>query len=288
MGRWREGFAEYEWRDHLRTPRTFNGPLWRGENLAGRTLFIHAEQGYGDAIHMVRFLPQIRARAGKVILECRLELKTLFQHSSCADTVIAFGEAIPSFDFYLPMASLPFALGFDDHEFPAAVLCGRAGNGSTARAGQKLRVGLVWAGNPKHHQDAQRSMRLETLTPLLNISGVEFISLQQPVPERDAKAFHACKSILHTRPAFNDFLETADFIATLDLVITVDTAVAHLAGALGKPVWVLLQHSPDWRWQTDGTDIPWYPTMRLFRQTVRNDWREPVARVIAGLQALIG
>jgi tetratricopeptide (TPR) repeat protein len=286
-GRFAEGFREYEWREHFRNPRRFDRPLWKGERIS-KTLFIHAEQGFGDTIQMVRFLPEIRERAGAVILECRPELKTLFQHSQCADTVIAFGEAIPPFDYFLPMSSLPYALGISSSEQlpPTPYLRAAANDVQVSDPAGRLKAGLAWAGNPGHHQDAARSLRLELLAPLLNVPGVVFYSLQQTVPEPDAAFLRSVSDIVQTPRAFDDFLATAAFINTLDLVITVDTAAAHLAGALGKPVWLLLQFSPDWRWGLSRLDSPWYSTMRLFRQTERGQWPSPIRQVVEALQSL--
>jgi ADP-heptose:LPS heptosyltransferase len=145
-----------------------------------------------------------------------------------------------------------------------------------------LKVGIAWAGNPNHYQDAARSIPLEALAPVLQVSGVAFYSLQHTVPARD-RAFLESLPNVTTIPT-QDFLETASMIRELDLVIAADTAVSHLAGALGKPVWLLLQHSPDWRWFLDRDDSPWYPNMRLFRQTERNNWMHPIARVAEALQ----
>jgi hypothetical protein len=147
-----------------------------------------------------------------------------------------------------------------------------------------LKVGIAWAGSPNHHQDAARSFPLQILSPVLDVPGVAFYSLQHTVPSRDRAFLEALPNVVNFK--FQDFLDTASVIGDLDLVIAVDTAVAHLAGALGKPVWLLLQHSPDWRWFLDRDDTPWYPQMRLFRQSERNDWTNPVARVAEALRGL--
>jgi hypothetical protein len=252
-------------------------------------LFLHAEQGFGDALQDVRFIPPARARAGaaRVILECRPELKTLFVHSGCADVVIAYGEAIPAFDCWTSLISLP---GLLDLTLPAI-------SGHTpylqASAGPPLppaptghrKVGLVWAGNPTHHNDAARSLSLAELAPLFQVPEVMFYSLQKPVPARDEADFRSAPNLVDLGGRLGDFLATAAVVAQLDLVIAVDTAVAHLAGALGKPIWTLLPFSPDWRWFLDRPDTPWYPTMRLFRQPQRGQWA-PVLHQVA--EALAG
>ena len=277
------GFREYEWRPQ-RMPREFPQPKWRGESLAGRTLFLHAEQGFGDAILAVRYLPQLRERGACVILECRPELKNLFTFSKCADAVIAYGETIPPFDCWTSLISVAGILGVTLETIPNRVPY------LTAPPGKKLpgdnpKIGLVWAGNPGHNDDAQRSLRLSELMPVLHTPGKDFYSLQVSVPERDHPLLAAFPNLVNLSGCFNDFSDTASAIAELDLVIAVDTAVAHLAGALGKPVWLLLQHSPDWRWFLQcGEKTPWYPTMRLFRQTQRGQWTPVISHVAEELR----
>ena len=289
-GRLLEGFREYEWRWHSMTPRKFPQPAWQGENAPGKTLFVHAEQGSGDAIQMVRFIGATRERTGCVILECRPELTTLFQYSKCADVVIPHGAAIPPFDYFVPLMSLPRVLGITMDTIPARTpyLQAPVHNVlSTAQPGC-LKVGLTWAGNPNHHQDAARSIPLQALLPVLQTPGVAFYNLQQTVPPRDQACLQSLARVIHSDLMFKDFLDTAAVIAEMDLVISVDTAVAHLAGALAKPVWLLVQHSPDWRWFLDRADTPWYPTMQLFRQATRGHWELPVRRVADALRRLAG
>jgi len=288
-GRLPEGFYEYnKWRNQQRVkPREFPRPAWRGEPVPGRTLFLHAEQGFGDALQDVRFIPSARARAGaaKVILECRPELKTLFTHSGCADEVIAYGETIPAFDCWTSLISLPGLLDTTLPSIPGQnpyLQAPPAPSLPPAPAGHR-KVGLVWAGNPTHHNDAARSLRLAEFAPLWQLPGLTFYSLQTPVPARDAEAFHSAPNLMDLGGRLNDFLATATMVAQLDLIITVDTAVAHLAGALGKPTWTLLPFSPDWRWFLDRPDTPWYPTMRLFRQPHRGQWPPVIGRVVESL-----
>jgi len=281
-GRLTEGFREYnQWRSHGIKPRNFPRPIWQGEPIPGKTLFLHAEQGFGDAILYARLLRPARERAGKVILECRPELKTLFTHSGIAEVLIAFGEEIPTFDYFASQASLPGILGVAIDTIPNEVPYLRSPRQamlSSDPAG-KLKVGLAWAGNPTHHNDAARSIRLEELTRLRLVPGVTFYSLQKPIPERDEACFRSWPGLMDLSGNFNDFLATAAAVSEMDLVIAVDTAIAHLAGALGKPVWTLLPMAPDWRWLLDRQDTPWYPTMRLFRQTRRNLWSQVISRV---------
>ncbi|HEX7652677.1 MAG TPA: glycosyltransferase family 9 protein, partial [Verrucomicrobiae bacterium] len=244
---------------------------------------IHAEQGYGDAIQMVRFVRQARNHFARVVLECRPELKTLFAHNQLADQVIAFGEEIPACDFFIPFGSLPGVLGITLENLPQKTPYLQAAMPRPAAPLSLPRVGLVWAGNPGHLQDHLRSMSLAELAVFRKMSGVEFVSLQHPLPARDQTALAEWTGRLTLYPPFTDFLATATLVATLDLVITVDTAVAHLAAAMGKPVWILIQHSPDWRWLLERTDSPWYPNVRLFRQTIRGDWQVPLQAASAAL-----
>lgn len=285
-GQLAEGFREYnQWRHCGIKPREFSQPAWRGESVPDKILFLHAEQGFGDAIQNVRFLPQARERVAKIILECRPELKTLFVHSGCADEVIAYGETIPPFDCFTSLASLSGILGVTLATIPQPVPYLKLGFGGKLSPSQtkQLKVGLAWAGNSTHHNDAARSLRLEELLPLLSTSDTIFYSLQQPVPTRDEECFQSVKTLLNSRAPFNDFLETSAFVAEMDLIITVDTAIAHLAGALAKPVWTLLPFAADWRWFLERTDTPWYPTMRLFRQKQRGQWHSVIAQVASAL-----
>jgi tetratricopeptide (TPR) repeat protein len=285
-GRLTEGFREYEWRWHLTKRRKFPQPAWRGGHASGQTLLLHAEQGFGDAIQMLRFIPAARERVARVILECRPELTTLFQYSNCADAVIPYGSPIPPFDCVTSLLSLPHALGVTLDAIPnrTPYLQAPPGKQLPPAPSGHLKVGLAWAGNPGHHQDAARSIRLQELAPVLQVPGVSFYSLQQSVPARDECCLRSKSDIINFRLIRGDFLDTASVIAELDLVITVDTAVAHLAGALGKPVWLLVQHSPDWRWFLDRPDTPWYPTMQLYRQAERGRWDLPVKRVAEALR----
>ena len=289
VGRLPEGFRDYEERWHLITPRHFSQPKWTGKLAPSQTLLLYAEQGFGDAIQMARFIPAVRERVGSVVLECRPELLTLFQHSKCADFVIPYGAEIPPFDCRLSLISLPHVLGIALDTIPNrtpylhAQFCDCL---SPAQPG-RLKVGLAWAGNPDHLQDAARSIRLEQLTPILQVPNVTFYSLQQAVAAADQPFLQRLPASVHSNLNFADFLDTASVIAEMDLVIAVDTAVAHLAGAMGKPVWILLQHSPDWRWLMGREDSPWYPTARLFRQEKRNEWGIPVLRVVDALQTAL-
>jgi hypothetical protein len=285
-GRLAEGYRDYECRWLTLKPRQFSKPRWAGESIPGKILYLHAEQGFGDGIQSARYARLVRPRCGRVILECRPELKRLFTCSGVADEVIAFGEPAPEFDFYNSVISLPGLLGFTLETIPGDTpyLKAPPAKESPTTADKQFNVGLVWAGNPCHIDDANRSISLALLAPVLAVPGVSFYGLQMPIPQRDTAALTAFPGLTRLGP-FEDYLATASVVAEMDLVIAVDTSVAHLAGALGKPVWTLLQFAPDWRWFAQfGERTPWYPTMRLFRQTRRGDWPPVIERVAAELR----
>jgi tetratricopeptide (TPR) repeat protein len=296
LGRYEEGWKEYEWRwSGLSIPRRiFSAPQWDGAPLLDQTLLIHAEQGFGDTIQFVRYLPFVRERLGaaaRVIFECPLRLKRLLTGTNDWASEIVYRQigddrALPPFDLHLPLLSLPLALQrftplptkapylHADSEL-CAIWRNRLGSDST------FRVGVAWAGNRTHKDDRRRSIDPQEFMPILGVPGVAFYSLQietwntgQSSPPAEFIDFTA-----HV----TDFADTAAFIAELDLIISVDTATAHLAGALGRPVWTLLPFVPDWRWGLEGEDTPWYPTMRLFRQRTAGDWEEVVNRVADAL-----
>jgi len=292
LGQFEEGWKEFEWRlrgSFFTSPRRpFTAPRWDGSPAPGETILIHAEQGFGDAIQFMRYVPlvQQRAQAARVVVECPRELTRLLGHNDgwTAEVVARDGwdgGALPPFDRHLHMLSLPWVLRcFEPLPMRAAYL--RADDELRAAWRERLpagfRVGLAWAGTATHTDDARRSLEVGKLTPLLRVAGVVFISLQV---KSSAQAPGVCDWTEHIR----DFADTAALIAELDLVIAVDTAVVHLAGALGRPVWTLLAALPDWRWGLEREDTPWYPTMRLFRQQTAGDWDEVMARVAVELEA---
>ncbi len=286
-GRLAEGCRDYELRWLTLKPRQFAAPRWAGQPIPGKTLFLHAEQGFGDGIQSARYAQLARQRCARVILECRPELKTLFSQSGVADEVIAFGEEMPPFDFYTSIVSLPGLLGFTLENIPGDTPYLKAMPATQplpATPAENLKVGLVWAGSPTHSDDANRSVPLALLTPVLAVSNVSFFSLQMPVPQRDATTLKDFPNLLELG-GFADYQATASVVAQMDLVISVDTSVAHLAGALAKPVWTMVQFAPDWRWFAQfGERTPWYPTMRLFRQLRRGDWAAVISQVAAELQ----
>lgn len=275
-GHFKEGWAEYEWRKKRTVPiaaRSFDRPLWRGEDLKGKTLFVYAEQGFGDTIQFCRYLPLIEALGATVIFAAPKALHRLLNAWAIIDE-----DRVPeNFDYHAPLLSLPGILGTTEATIPASTpyLTAKASIAdifhTTGRNLDLLRVGIAWTGRPTFIRNAHRSIRFEQLAPLWTRQDIAWISLQRDVPACDAPAL-ATSAVEDISQSLTDFAATAAVIATLDLVITVDTAVAHLTGALGKPVWILLPFSSDWRWLTDRTDSPWYPSAQLFRQEKPGDW----------------
>ena len=292
-GRLLEGFSDYEWRwrmgGDIFVPRNYPQPRWAGEPINERILFVHAEQGFGDAIQFVRFVRQARRRAARVILECPPALKRLFEHSECADTLITLGQTPPAFDTYAPLMSLPgiFHTTLETIPCHTPYLKSPSDGGAVTTPTSHLKIGLTWAGNATRDQNALRSIPFKELTPILQTPGTAFYSLQLPLSESDGARLRAVPNLVDVSRQLEDFSHTAAVIAQMDLVITVDTAVAHLAGALNKPTWTLLQHVPDWRWFLQRSDTPWYPSMRLFRQSVRGDWNGPIQQITAALKELV-
>jgi len=276
-------------------PQPQSKPLWHGQvPLSGKRILLYAEQGFGDTIQFCRYAQLVAQRGAHVILEVQPALKSLLVQS--ADIagiaqVFAQGEALPEFDYQCPLLSLPWACAttLDNIPAPASYLHGEDARiqGWEARLGTmpaQTRVGLAWSGNPEHSNDRNRSLPLAALGPLLNIP-MQYVSVQKILRDEAVQApWLAQHGVAHFGDQLQNFADTAALLSCMDLVITVDTAVAHLAGALGKPVWVLLPYGPDWRWLTERDDSPWYPSMRLFRQTAIGDWDGVIERVRQHLQ----
>ncbi len=302
-----EGFAEYEWRfriaDFPSPTRSFPVPAWDGGPLDGLTLLVHDEQGVGDGINFLRYIPLLRERGARVIVECNTQLLRLFQSAPDVDTVVGRFAPLPAFDRHVSLLSVPHLMGTRLETVPAAVPYLRAEPELLARWAARLgpsgdgnpgdfprdcprdcRIGLVWAGSPGHRNDRNRSLALAALAPLGRVPGVRFYSVQKGPAAAQLATPVPGLAITDLSGEIGDFADTAAIVSHLDLVITVDTSVAHLAGALGRPVWVLLPFAPDWRWLMDREDSPWYPTMRLFRQPAPGAWDPVVARVAEALE----
>jgi Flp pilus assembly protein TadD len=288
-GDYQRGLPEYEWRWRTETvvvPRQFPQPHWDGRDLGGKTILLHAEQGFGDTIHMARYVPLVAARGGKVIVECQAPLGRLLCSVRGATQVIAAGEPLPTFDFHCPMLTLPLVFRTTVATIPGSVPYLRADKEANQAWAKKLLpevrrplIGLVWAGRPENKNDRNRSMRLADFAPLAAVKNARFVNLQLGPAAEQIRRPPTGLELLDFANDLKDFADTAALVANLDLVIAVDTAVAHLAGAIAKPVWILIPTMPDWRWMLDREDSPWYPTMRIFRQKTRGDWTYLMDRV---------
>jgi len=291
-GDFARGFAEYEWRwkkaDMAPARRDFPQPMWLGEDIAGKTILLHGEQGFGDAIHFCRYAPLVAARGARVILEVRKPLARLMASLAGPSAIVASGEALPAFELHCPLLSLPLAMGTRLDTIPARVpylgvpveKAAEWGARLESRLGAKARprIGLAWSGSAHHELDRQRSIGLRHFARLLEIDAT-FISLHKDVAADDARVLAERSEIIHFGEALDDYTDTAALISQLDLVVSVDTSVVHLAGALAKPVWVLVTYVPDWRWLLEREDSPWYPTARLFRQSAAREWDSVITRV---------
>src|SRR5579875_3100345 len=283
------GWAEYEWRwrtsRFAQSARAIAAPLWRGEAIAGRTILLHCEQGLGDTLQFLRYLPLVAARGGRVVLEVQPPLKPLLDGITGAVQVAAAGEALPAFDLYCPLMSLPHAVGTTLATIPPPfdVTAGAATRRDAWQARladlAPPRIGLVWAGSRSHKNDRRRSLPLAGLAPLLALQGLRFVSLQKALRAGDAELLRRLPAVTHLGDRLGDFADAAAAVAALDLVITVDTAIAHLAGSLGVPCWVMLPFAADWRWLLGRADSPWYPSLRLFRQPAPGAWDAVVAQI---------
>ena len=298
-GDWQRGWEKYEWRwkgeGAAGRSREFPKPLWRGaDSIDGKTILLHGEQGFGDVIQFARYAALVRACGAHVVLEVHKALQELMTGRDGVSRVIARGDALPYFDVHCPLLSLPLAFGTTVETIPSAIpylkALPQAARIWEAQLGRKdrPRVGIVWASNAKPDDDYNRSksMPARSLLPLFDVKAT-FVSLQKTISAADAAILDQCNDILNLGERLNDFSVTAALVSELDLVISVDTSVAHLAGALGKPIWVLLPFIPDWRWLLDREDSPWYPTARLFRQSENRKWDGVIDRVRVALHNFV-
>jgi tetratricopeptide (TPR) repeat protein len=304
IGDFDRGWEKYEWRwgtEQLRTDkRNFAQPLWTGrDDIRGKTILLHAEQGFGDTIQFCRYAKRVAWLGATVLLEIPTELKTLLRSLEGPADVIARGEALPRCDFHIPLASLPLAFKTTLQTIPAEPTYLRAPPDRTAfwrerlEGRKKPRIGIVWAGNPQlgmreaNRVDSQRSLRFDQLAPLL-AADCEFYSLQKghaAVAQLRQSALR--HRVIDATDELHDFADTAGLVANLDLVISVDTSVAHLVGALGKQFWLLNRFDTCWRWLLDRDDSPWYPSARLFRQDDTREWEPVIARVVAAVREFV-
>jgi tetratricopeptide (TPR) repeat protein len=265
--------------------RGFTVPLWLGrQSLAGKTILLHAEQGFGDTLQFARYVAAVLARGGKIVLEVQSKLVRLLSRMPEIEVVVAHGDPLPPFDFHCPLLSLPLACATELTTIPAEVpyIVPDAKEVAAWRARLPLRwplIGLAWSGEQSHDNDLNRSMSLATLAPLLDLPDATFVSLQHEVREADLPTLQASANVHDAGTKFRDFADTAAVIASLDAVISVDTAVAHLAGAMAKPLWLMLPFAADFRWLRERSDSPWYPTARLYRQSAFGNWDNVVQEI---------
>jgi len=295
LGDFEKGWKEYQWRwqtsafaRHRRPP---TAPLWLGDRpIAGKTILLQAEQGFGDTLQFIRYAPLLAAQGAKVICEVQPELLPLLSRLE-GITVIAIGAPLPAIDFYCPMLSLPLAFRTRLDTIPATMPYLSAPAVRVAYWKDRLpqmrpRAGFVWAGQASHKNDSNRSISLARLAPLFEETSVAFISLQTDLRPADRDLVDSLPNLTHFGDGLRDFADTAAIVCLLDVVVTVDTAMAHLAGALGKEVIILLPHAAEFRWMRDRGDTPWYPTAKLFRQPAFGDWDSVITRIRDELQRL--
>lgn len=294
QGNFEEGWQEYEWRKRLSLYepyiRHFSKPQWQGEDLSGKVILIHDEQGFGDAIQFVRYALMLKQRGARVIVECLSPLTRLMQGAMGVDEVVTRGFPLPEFDYYCSILSLPLRFKTTLKDIPKRVPYIEVDRDLQKKWHNAMRpflkgrnVGIAWKGiNPPH-----KSCSLYDLSPLFDFKEIAFFSLQKLQGEEELKELKAQHEVINLMERVEDFADTAAIMKSLDLIITVDTSIAHLAGALGLKVWVMLHRDADWRWLTDRQDSPWYPTMTLFRQQKVGDWTQVVSRLKERLSAFL-
>lgn len=299
LGRWLEAWRDFEhrfrisaWRDLY--PHRLTSTRWDGRSLPDQTILVHDEQGLGDTFQFIRYLPQVKARCAKVILETRKELADLLEQCEGVDAMVHRSPSSPPtipHDAHVPLMSLPAIFDQTLESIPNPGTYIHPPQDKVAAWGQRLAksrptVGLVWAGRPEHANDLNRSIRLEEMAQLFRLDQIQFIGMQKGAAAQDAEGQSQWLNFENWGDRLESFADTAGLLANLDLVITVDTSVAHLAGAMRRPVWVLIPWIPDWRWMMTGQQTPWYPTLRLYRQLHTGDWTPVIATIRKDLAAL--
>ena len=288
QGRFAEAWPEYEWRYHPNHPPansarlpSLRKPRWTGQDIAGRTLLLTPEQGLGDTIQFCRYASTLRAMGARTLITARPELVDLLSGARAVDRVIALGEpfAANDYDYWTLPLSLPGVLRTTLESIPAQIPYlnvdpqkGEAWSARLSHLPARLRVGIAWSGSARHPNDARRSIPAALFAEALDCPDATFVSLQVPSFENDLGVLRAHSDVFDAASGLHDFSETAALMQSLDLIVTADSSPAHLAGALGRPTWILLPFNADWRWLLDRTDSPWYPTARLFRQAQPGDW----------------
>jgi hypothetical protein len=294
-GDFARGWAEYEWRSRLVGVAPLlppsDRPQWDGAPLGrGRTLLLIADQGYGDVIQFARYIPWAAARCPDIAIACSAELQPIVAQLPGIGIIFDHWSRAPDFTAFCPLSSLPRLAGTRLETIPAGIPYLRAGEAKFGGWAERLwtllphgyrRIGIAWAGRPTHRNDLRRSTRLTTFAPLAALPEVALVSLQKGPAQAEIGRYWGRAPLLNLGPEIRDFADTMAIIKCLELVVTVDTSVAHLAGAMGKPVWIMLPFAPDWRWLLDRSDSPWYPTARLFRQSADRSWQPVIAAIAA-------
>ena len=286
-----QGFQEYECRWQLpeSSPQYSEIPAWDGEVLDHKTLFVHTEQGFGDAIQFLRYLPMVAARGGRVVYECPAPLMRLVRNSTISANIelVEQGTAVATADYQIALLSLARVFKTSLATIPSEgpYLQPPADGPKLQVPSDGPRIGLVWAGKPTHKNNRNRSISLETMLPLLELPNMRFVGLQKGDGADQPKNLGADALVINIGERMRDFADTAFILKQLDLLISVDTSAVHLAGALGVPAWALIPYSPDWRWLYGRNDTPWYESVRLFRQNTPRDWPAVIERVVTTLTA---
>jgi Tfp pilus assembly protein PilF len=298
-GNYTEGWKEYEWRwkvESLSQRRNFLQPQWNRSDIRGKTVLLYTEDGFGDTIQFIRYVPLVAQRAAKVIVECQKELVSLAQNIEGVYRVVSQGERLPDIDVYCSLLRLPYLFKTTIDTIPTGIPYIKPApaliekwRDKIAHDNSKLKIGLAWAGSPREGKLRHRSCPLEMFSVLSELDDIVFYSLQKGVPESGRTNLPDHFKFVDYMEEVADFSDTAALIENLDLVISVDTAVAHLAGALGKKVWTLVSFPPDWRWMLNCKNSPWYPTMQVFRQPSQGEWNVVIDSIFNELRVrLIG
>ena len=291
-GDFARGWEEYEWRFKLANapallPQT-ERPQWDGSPIRDGTLLLIADQGYGDVIQFARYIPWAAARCGRLVIACSAELHPVIEQQAGVGLLFDHWERAPEYMAYCALSGLPRLAGTRLETIPAEIPYVRADPAKSAVWAERLsgllprgyrRIGIVWAGRPTHHNDRNRSTMLGSFAPLTEIPGIALVSLQKGAAQSQIGGYWGRAPLVNLGPELRDFGDTMAVLECLERVVAVDTSVVHLAGAMGKPAWVMLPHAPDWRWLLDRTDSPWYPTLRLFRQGPERSWDAVIAGI---------